>query len=72
MQICMKNLFAEKNVFDKFTALLLSQFSTTVHIDLWVVVVHTRLNQLLLDISVYSFDTWQVCYRHIVDVLEGV
>ena len=37
----------------------LSQFLSNAHIDLWV-------------ISVYSFDTWQVCYRHIVDVHEGV
>ena len=23
-------------------------------------------------LSIYSFDTWQVCYRHIVDVHEVV
>ena len=49
----------------------LSQFSSNAHIDLWVIV-HTLGNQLLLELSVYSFDTWQVCYKHIVDVHEGV
>ena len=49
----------------------LGQFSTTVHIDLWAIV-HTLCNQLHLELSVYSFNTWQVCYRHIVDVHEGV
>ena len=37
---------------------------------------HFELSQFLsnahIELSVYSFDTWQVCYRHIVDVHEGV
>ena len=37
-----------------------------------VVIVHTKLNQFLIELLVYSFDTWQVCYRHTVDVHVGV
>ena len=29
-------------------------------------------DQLLLELSVYPFNTLQICYRHIVDVHEGV
>ena len=37
----------------------LSQFSFNAHIDVWVIV-HTLCYQLLLELSVYLFDTCQV------------
>ena len=34
--------------------------------------VHILCNQLLLELSMYLYNTLQVYYRHIVDVHEGV
>ena len=37
-----------------------------------VLIVLTMQNQLLLGLSVYPFNTLQVCYSHIEDVHEDV
>ena len=38
---------------------------------LWLIV-HTLWNQLLLELSLYLFNTLQICYRHIEDVHEEI
>ena len=45
------------------------KFSFTLHIELWHIV-STMLNQLLLDSSVYPFNTLQLALSNIADVHE--
>ena len=63
--MCMKEFIAKIYIFlTNLQHFELSQFSSNAHIDLWVIV-HTLRNQLLLELSVYSFETWQVLPKNI-------
>ena len=54
--MCMKEFNAQKLFLTNLQHFELGKFSSNAHIDLWVIV-HTLL---------------KVCYRHIVDVHDGV
>ena len=68
LKMCMKKFNDEQIFFMNLQHFYLSQFSTISHIE----VVYNLCNHLLLEPSLYPFNTLSLCYRHIEDVHEEV